>query len=101
LYRQQRDKREKNGGFLGVHLALLETHFFVLFSLPSQMKAVLCNLDLLVEDTKWWNFQKPSIECYKLKCTMPKKQAVVIFPEVNYELSLVMENEKGESNALC
>jgi hypothetical protein len=23
-------------------------------------------------------------------CTMPKRQAVVIFPEVNYELSLVM-----------
>jgi hypothetical protein len=25
---------------------------------------------------------------------MPKRQAVVIFPEVNYELSLVMENGK-------
>jgi hypothetical protein len=30
-------------------------------------------------------------------CTMPKRQAVVIFPEVNYKLSLVMENVKGES----
>jgi hypothetical protein len=30
-------------------------------------------------------------------CTMPKRQAVVIFPEVNYELSLVMENVKRES----
>jgi hypothetical protein len=29
-----------------------------------------------------------------LLCTMPKRQAVVIFPEVNYELSLVMENVK-------
>jgi hypothetical protein len=28
---------------------------------------------------------------------MPKRQAIVIFPEVNYELSLVMENVKGES----
>jgi hypothetical protein len=27
---------------------------------------------------------------------MPKRQAVVIFPEVNYELCLVMENVKGE-----
>jgi hypothetical protein len=27
-------------------------------------------------------------------CTMPKRQAVVIFPEINYELSLVMENVK-------
>jgi hypothetical protein len=32
-----------------------------------------------------------------LLCTMPKRQAVVIFPEVNYELSLVMENVKRES----
>jgi hypothetical protein len=31
------------------------------------------------------------------ECTMPKRQAVVIFPEVNYELSLVMENVKRES----
>jgi hypothetical protein len=30
-------------------------------------------------------------------CTMPKRQAFVIFPEVNYELSLVMENVKKES----
>jgi hypothetical protein len=30
-------------------------------------------------------------------CTMPKRQAVVIFPEVNYELCLVMENVKRES----
>jgi hypothetical protein len=30
-------------------------------------------------------------------CTMPKRQAVVIFPEVNYELSLVMENVKRDS----
>jgi hypothetical protein len=28
---------------------------------------------------------------------MPKRQAVVIFPEVNYELSFVMENVKRES----
>jgi hypothetical protein len=28
---------------------------------------------------------------------MLKRKAVVIFPEVNYELSLVMENGKGES----
>jgi hypothetical protein len=27
---------------------------------------------------------------------MPKRQAVVIFPEVNYELILVMENVKRE-----
>jgi hypothetical protein len=27
-------------------------------------------------------------------CTMPKRQSVVIFSEVNYELSLVMENVK-------
>jgi hypothetical protein len=30
-------------------------------------------------------------------CIMPKRQAAVIFPEVNYELSLVMENVKRES----
>jgi hypothetical protein len=30
-------------------------------------------------------------------CTMPKRQAVVIFPEVNCELSLVMENVKRQS----
>jgi hypothetical protein len=30
-------------------------------------------------------------------CTMKKRQAVMIFPEVNYELSLVMENVKRES----
>jgi hypothetical protein len=28
---------------------------------------------------------------------MPKRQAVVIFPEVNYELSLGMKNVKRES----
>jgi hypothetical protein len=28
---------------------------------------------------------------------MPKRQAIVIFPEVNYELSLVMEKVKRES----
>jgi hypothetical protein len=28
---------------------------------------------------------------------MQKRQALVIFPEVNYELSLVMENVKKES----
>jgi hypothetical protein len=28
---------------------------------------------------------------------MPKRQAVVIFPEVNYELTLWMENVKRES----
>jgi hypothetical protein len=28
---------------------------------------------------------------------MSKRQAIVIFPEVNYELSLVMENGKRES----
>jgi hypothetical protein len=31
---------------------------------------------------------------------MPKRQAVVIFPEVNYELSLVMENVKRELEAI-
>jgi hypothetical protein len=58
-----------------VHLALLETHFFVLFSLPSQMKAVLSNLDLLVEDAKWWNFQiyLQAIECYKFIMHFAKK----------------------------
>jgi hypothetical protein len=48
------------GFFLGVHLALSETHFFVLFSPSSQIKAELSDLDLLVEDAKWWNFQIPS-----------------------------------------
>jgi hypothetical protein len=28
---------------------------------------------------------------------MPKRQAIVIFPEVNYELSLGMENVKREN----
>jgi hypothetical protein len=28
---------------------------------------------------------------------MPKRQALVIFPEVDYKLSLVMENVKRES----
>jgi hypothetical protein len=32
-----------------------------------------------------------------VKCSRPKRQAVVVFPEVNYELSLVMENVKRES----
>jgi hypothetical protein len=41
-------------------LALLEMHFFFLFAFPSQMKAVLSNLDLLVEGAKQWNFQIPS-----------------------------------------
>jgi hypothetical protein len=82
-----------------VHLALLETHFFVLCSLPSQMKAVLCNLDLLVEDAKMVEFSNTfkQLNAINLKCTLPKMQAVVIFPEVNYELSLVMENVKRES----
>jgi hypothetical protein len=31
---------------------------------------------------------------------MPKRQAVVIFPEVNYELSLGMENVKRELEAI-
>jgi hypothetical protein len=26
-------------------------------------------------------------------CTLPKRQAVVIFPKENYELSLVMDDE--------
>jgi hypothetical protein len=67
LCRQQRDYREKlGGGFLVVRLALLETHFFFLFSLPSEMKVVLSNLDLLVEGAKPWNFQiLQAIECYK------------------------------------
>jgi hypothetical protein len=30
-------------------------------------------------------------------CTMPKRQAIVILPEVNYELSLVKEKLKRES----
>jgi hypothetical protein len=30
-------------------------------------------------------------------CTMPKRHAVVIFPEVNHELSLVMETVKRDS----
>jgi hypothetical protein len=34
------------------------------------------------------------LNAINLKCTMPKRQAVVIFPEVNYKLSLVMENGK-------
>jgi hypothetical protein len=37
------------------------------------------------------------LNAINLECTMPKRQAVVIFPEVNYELSFVMENVKGES----
>jgi hypothetical protein len=37
------------------------------------------------------------LNAINLECTMPKRQAVVIFPEVNYELSLVMENGKRES----
>jgi hypothetical protein len=32
-----------------------------------------------------------------ISCTMPKRQAIVIFPEVYYEQSLVMENVKRES----
>jgi hypothetical protein len=61
LHRQQRESGEKLGaGFLVVGLVLLEMHFFFLFSLPSQMKAVLSDLDLLVEDAKRWNFQIPS-----------------------------------------
>jgi hypothetical protein len=37
------------------------------------------------------------LNAINLYCTMLKRQAVVIFPEVNYELSLVMENVKRES----
>jgi hypothetical protein len=37
------------------------------------------------------------LNAINLECTMPKRQAVVIFPEVNYELSLVMKNVKRES----
>jgi hypothetical protein len=37
------------------------------------------------------------LNAINLKCTMPKRQAVVIFPEVNYKLSLVMENVKKEN----
>jgi hypothetical protein len=37
-------------------------------------------------------------KCFEIyNCTMPKRQAIVIFPEVNYELSLGMENVKRES----
>jgi hypothetical protein len=69
------------------------------------MKAVLSNLDLLVEDAKWWNFKYlQAIECsiffmaaVNFSWTMPKRYAVVMFPEVNYELSLGMENVKRES----
>jgi hypothetical protein len=32
-----------------------------------------------------------------LACTMPKRQAVAILPEADYELTLVMENVKRES----
>jgi hypothetical protein len=44
------------------------------------LQALLCNLDALCQ-----------------KGRLPKRQAVVIFPEVNYELSLVMENVERES----
>jgi hypothetical protein len=38
------------------------------------------------------------LNAINLQCTtMLQRQAVVIFPEVNYELSLVMENVKRES----
>jgi hypothetical protein len=37
------------------------------------------------------------LSAINLKCTMPKRQAIVIFPEVSYELSLVVENVKKES----
>jgi hypothetical protein len=37
------------------------------------------------------------LNAINLECTMPKRQAIVIFPEVNYELGLVMENVKRES----
>jgi hypothetical protein len=40
---------------------------------------------------------KLTVMCGLPKCTMPKRQAIVIFPEVNYELNLVMENVKRES----
>jgi hypothetical protein len=47
---------------------------FVLFLFSSQMKAVLSNLDLLVEHAKWWNFQYlQAIECYKFIMHNTKK----------------------------
>jgi hypothetical protein len=50
---QAPNNQEKLGGsFLVVRLSLLKTHFFFLLSFPSQMKAVLSNLDLLVEGAK-------------------------------------------------
>jgi hypothetical protein len=52
--------RNFGGGFHVVCLALLERNFFFLFSLPSERKAILSDLDLLVEGAKWWNFQIPS-----------------------------------------
>jgi hypothetical protein len=75
LCRQQRENGQKlGGGFLVVHLALLEMHFFSLFSLPSQMKAVLSDLDLLVEDAKWGIFKYlQAIECYKFIMHYAKK----------------------------
>jgi hypothetical protein len=37
------------------------------------------------------------LNAINLECTMRKRQAIVIFGEENYELSLVMENVKRES----
>jgi hypothetical protein len=34
------------------------------------------------------------LNAINLECTLPKRLAIVIFPEVKYELSLVMENVK-------
>jgi hypothetical protein len=36
------------------------------------------------------------LNAINLECIMPKRQAGVIFPEVNHKLSLVMENVKRE-----
>jgi hypothetical protein len=46
---------------------------------------------------QWLVLQDCSWVLMEVKCTMPKRQAVVIFPEVNYELTLVMENVERES----
>jgi hypothetical protein len=45
------------------------------------------------------DYQKTGLKStgYRITCTMPKRQAVVILPEVNYELSLVMKNVKRKS----
>jgi hypothetical protein len=61
------------------------------------MESVLSNLDLLVEYNGGIFNTFKQLNAINLLCAMPKKEAVVMFPEVNYELSLVMENVKRES----